>query len=92
MFFTRITIRLKLCYNILFNKYRHYIVINVDKKNLRMALSGEDFEVGGYYHGLQPYGYWLIIKNIAASKDDDDMILEKAKFEADAVEKGYLKE
>lgn len=76
--------RLLVAYRILFRKYDHWLIINVDKDNLIKLLKDEDFETDGYYHGIQPYVYFKMVERVASSKDEIDMMLEKAKFEAEA--------
>jgi hypothetical protein len=80
-----IILRLKICWNVLFGKYKHYLLINIDKPNLIKLLEDEPFQIDGFHCGLQPYTYFKIIKSLAATKDDIDMVLDKAQFEADAI-------
>jgi hypothetical protein len=46
--------------------------------------SDKDFEVEVMYHGLQPYVVQRMINQCSTVKDDIDMMLDKAKFEAEA--------
>ena len=79
----KIKTRLKACWNILFN-YNHFVIINVDKENILRLITDKQFEIKGSYLGFQPYVYNKLIKSLAADKDDIDMVLDKAQFEADA--------
>lgn len=79
-------IRLHAAYRILFRKYNHWVILNVSDENLIKLLKDEDFDTDMLYHGVQPYVFYRIIKMVSNSKDDIDMVLDKAKFEADATE------
>jgi hypothetical protein len=78
-------LRLKICWNLLFGKYKHFLFINIDKPNLVKLLEEEPFEIDGFHCGLQSYTYFKIIKSLAASKDDIEFLLDKAQFEADVI-------
>ncbi len=78
----KLILRLKAIYRILTNN--HWIVFVINKDNLIKMLTEKEYEVNILFHGLQPYGVWKIVKDISLEKDDNDMILDKAKFEAEA--------
>jgi hypothetical protein len=46
--------------------------------------SDEDFDVEVMYYGLQPYVVQRMINQCSTVKDDIDMMLDKAQFEAEA--------
>lgn len=73
--------KLKLVWNVLF-RYEHFIVLNLNKDDLMRLLMDEDFDIEGEYIGLRPYLVYRILKSHASLKDDNDMILMKAEFEA----------
>lgn len=54
-------------------------------------LKGEDVTMDFSYHKLQEYNFYDLIKKIADSKDDVDMMLGKAAFEAEAEEYAKVK-
>jgi len=80
-------IRLLAAYRILFKKYKHWVILDVSDENLVKLLQDDDFDADVLYHGVQPYVFYKMIKMASNSKDDIDMCLDKAKFEADAI--GY---
>lgn len=80
--FQKFLVRLKCCYIILFRKYNHWVILNLDKENLIKLLTDKEFEVSMMYHGLQKWCIYKMIKKLSNTKNDIDMILEKAEFEA----------
>jgi len=79
-------IRLLACYKILFRKYDHWVILDVDKDNLVKLLKDEPFTSDVLYHGVQPYVFYKMIKNISNTTSEIDMICAKAEFEAAALE------
>lgn len=79
--------RIKAIWYILTKKYNHFVIINVDDESLKNQLSDQDYDVDILYCGLQPYNYYKMVIGLSKTKDDIDMVLMKAKFEADAFEK-----
>ena len=61
-------IRLLACYKILFRKYDHWVILDVDKDNLVKLLKDEPFTSDVLYHGVQPYVFYKMIKNISTRK------------------------
>lgn len=86
IYLIKLKLRIYAAYCILFRKYNHWIILNVDKDNLVKLLKDENFESNFLYHGVQPYIAYRMIKMVSNSKDDIDMALDKAKFEADAIQ------
>lgn len=76
--------RIRTAYKIIFRKYDHWVVLNVNDENLIKLLKEENFECDVEYHGLQPYVFRTMIKMVANEKDDNDMLLDKIIFEAEA--------
>lgn len=78
-------IRLNVCYKLLFRKYKHWVVFNLDDENLAKLLKEEeDFDVDATYCYLQPYIISQMVKHMAMNKSDVDLVLDKATFEAEA--------
>jgi hypothetical protein len=84
VYFNKLSIRLKVCYKILFRKYDHFVLINVDMENLVKIIKDENFETNLVYHGVQPYLAYRMIEMVAC--DEDEMILKKALFEGKVAE------
>jgi hypothetical protein len=82
----KLIIRLRVCYNILFRKYNHWAILNLDKDNLVKLLQDKEFEADILYHGLQPYVCNRMIQMVANNFNDIDSICAKAEFEAEALE------
>lgn len=80
---TKLLTKLTACYYILFGKFNHWFIYNVPEKELANLLQGKDFDVETFYVGLRPYLIWEITKQVAETKDEDDMLLEKAAFQAE---------
>ncbi len=58
------------------------MLVSIDHQNLIELFKEEDFEVDVLYHGLRPYVIDRIIQQMAEGKDDIDMALDKAQFQA----------
>ena len=82
----KLKIKLEVIYKIIIGKYKHFVIINVDDKNLVKLSKGEDFNVNGKYYGLSHYCYLSMIKCLSNNIDEIDMICEKAHDEAYATE------
>ena len=63
-------------------EYKHFFIVNVNTKNLEKSLLYDDFEITGYRCGLQQYNQNYIIKSMANSFDNDDLLLQRAELEA----------
>jgi hypothetical protein len=81
-------LRLISCYRILFCKWKHWVIINIDQDNLIHLLKEETFGADILYHGVQPYIAYRMIKMVGNSQDDIDMALGKAEFQANAENNG----
>ena len=82
----KIKIKCQILYRIITGKYKHFVVFNVDEENHLKLLKGEDFDVDGKYYGIQHYCYLQMIKCLSNTIKDNDLICEKAHFEASAIE------
>lgn len=80
--FFHLNIRLRACYLILTKRYKHWILINVTTESLYKLFTNKDFEVELLAHSVHRYVIYKMIKALASSMDREDMILLKAKFEA----------
>ena len=76
--------RIKTSWSILTGSSSTWILIEVPTLLDLGKILGEyeDFNLHMKYEGLQPYVVDLILKKIADGIEEDDMILQKAKFQA----------
>ena len=81
MRFFNIKAKSNLILKIIFGKYNHFLIINIEKDNLEKMLKGEDYIVVSQYYGLRNYLYWKIIKQLSSTVSEIDMVCEKANFE-----------
>ena len=77
--------KLIVMWKILTNKYQHIILISLDKKNLENLLLDKDVAIDTYLIRLRPYIFHKIIREIADSRSDIDLALDKAEFEAESL-------
>jgi hypothetical protein len=61
--------------------------MSIDKKNLIKLIKEENIEVNIKHHGLVEYNIQMMCKFIADRKDDIDYVLDKAAYEAAAIER-----
>jgi hypothetical protein len=80
----KLNLRFTAIYRILFRKYNHWAIINLDDENLVKLLKEEDFTADCIFHGIQSYIFYRMVKKVGNYKSDIDMMLEKAEFEAKA--------
>jgi len=78
--------RIRAAWKILVNPNLHWILISVSREEFIKHLKGEDATVDFSYHKLQEYNFYDLVKRLADEKDDVDMMLGKAAFEAEAEE------
>lgn len=79
--------RLKVATKILCNPKLRWIFISIDEEGFRALLTGSsDVEANMSYHRMQEYNMWHLIQSLGSTKDDIDMMLMKAEFEAKAQE------
>lgn len=81
---TKLVVKLNILWNIITNKYKHFVVLDISEEQMINLFSDKDFEVEVMYHGLQPYVVQRMINQCSTVKDDIDMMLDKAQFEAEA--------
>jgi len=78
--------RIRAAWKILFSPNLHWILISVSREEFIKHLKGEEVTMDFSYHKLQEYNFYDLIKKIGDQKDDVDMMLGKAAFEAEAEE------
>jgi hypothetical protein len=74
--------RIKIAFQVLFI-HKHFVIISMRRQEGVNQLKGENYEMQIEYIGLQKYNAVLLIKHTAENFDDTDVVLLKAKFEAD---------
>lgn len=81
--------RVVIAFRILTGKYKHFVVLSVDEKNLKKLIGNVHFDQNNVvdiacdYLMLQEFTGYSLIKHAASGIDDIDMILGKAEIEAD---------
>lgn len=80
----KLAVKFTILWKIITNQYKHFVVLNISQDHMINLFSDEDFEVEVMYHGLQPYVVQRMINQCSTVKDDIDMMLDKAQFEAEA--------
>lgn len=80
----KLLVKLEVIWKIITNQYKHFVVLNLSEEDLVNLFSDKDFEVEVMYHGLKPYVVQRMINQCSTVKDDIDMMLDKAQFEAEA--------
>lgn len=80
----KFAVKLNILWKIVTNQYKHFVVLDISQEHMINLFSDEDFDVEVMYYGLQPYVVQRMINQCSTVKDDVDMMLDKAKFEAEA--------
>lgn len=80
----RLKIRLWTCYKILFRPKSHWIFVGMDTNNLKELIVGGDVKADLSYHRMHEHNVTHLIASLAAMTDDIDMMLSKAKYEAES--------
>jgi hypothetical protein len=80
----KLLVKITVIWKIITNQYKHFAVLNVTEENLVGLFSDEDFEVELMYSGLQPYVVQRMINQCSTVRDNIDMMLDKAQFEAES--------
>jgi hypothetical protein len=91
-FFRKLKIRALAAWRILKGFDEHWFLVKIEKKQLENLFLGKDFEINILYHGLRDYPIMTIVKKMSETKDDVDMMLMKAEFEANSEEFNSKKE
>lgn len=76
----KLRVKLTNCYRVLF-KYKHYVIIHIDKSEMVKMFYDEDFDVNMMLHSLDPYAVAMMINKLAESNDHARMALLKAELE-----------
>ena len=76
-------LRLNMAKNVLFGHSHSMILIDINNDNLIKLVKGNAVEFKISVYKLHPYLAFKSIKLISSTKDDLDMILDKAQFQAD---------
>lgn len=82
---SKLIIKLEIIWKIITNQYKHFVVLNLQSKELVNMFSDKDFDIDVMYCGVRPYVIHKIIKEYAKVKDDIDMMLDKIQFEEEAL-------
>ena len=85
-------LKIKACYYILSGKYKHFVILNIDRENMIKVLEDETFNMDILYSQINQYVYTKMIKMFSDSHNDIDMVCAKAEFEADAIDYKRKKE
>ncbi len=78
--------RMKTCFYILF-KWNHWIVLSIEFDEILSLLNNKESGVKIIFHGMHPYIYRKLIKSLADSTDDIDMLLDRIEFEMNVIHK-----
>ena len=80
----KFSIKVKIAYRILTQKYTNWAIISIDKKDLGPLLEDKSYGIYITTHGLHEYAFYKLIKSVSAQKDNVDMLLDRAKFQAES--------
>lgn len=80
--FNQFMLRVKTAWKILTNPKHAWVLISLEKRDLRAMIAGEDFDIGLVWHKLQPYTMYKLIDSTMV--DPEDLILMKAEFQAES--------
>jgi len=82
----KIKVRLELIFGLIFGRYKYFAFFHLTRKDLENQLINhpEGYDVNVKVHGLQIYNIQTMIKDYSDSITEEDLILEKAKLEAEA--------
>lgn len=79
-------VRLKTAYEILFHPDKHWALIKLTPSEFVKSIGSGDYEVEIMMHRMVKYNVMKIMKDTANSRDDVDFLLDRANYEADAIE------
>lgn len=77
--------KLILLWRLFFTDHKHWIFISFNEESLVSLIKEESFEIDSVYHGLREYNVKKLFKMAANQIDDDQLILDKAEYEAKAL-------
>jgi hypothetical protein len=88
IFLNKLWVRIYTAWWVITHPKAHWVLINITKDNLINLIQEKPLEeLDLTYHGLVNYNIYMICKNIHESRDEIDYILDKAQFEANAIER-----
>lgn len=82
-FTTTFKIRLKTAWNILTGKHKRWLLISLKDEDFEKMKEDKTFSFTFAHSKIVPYLYFKMLKQIADSKSDIDIILDKAQYEAE---------
>jgi hypothetical protein len=80
-------IRVRTAWKILTGQYKHWVLVDTTDENFIKAIKDETFNCNYAHSGTVPYIYYKMLKRVADAKSEDDMILDKATWQANG---GYI--
>lgn len=86
LFFRKVSLfglKLKLISLILTGKYKHFIILNIETDDFTNFTKEYTYDLNFDYIGMNSFLAWKLLKDAADMKCDVDMILSKAKFQAE---------
>ena len=84
MVWFKFKIRVKTAYRILTKKYTNWAIISIKENDLGPLLEDKSYGIYITTHGLHEYAFYKLIKSVSAQKDSTDMLLDRAKFQAES--------
>lgn len=81
-----VVFRIKIAWGILFGKHQHFILVSYTKKEFVNVLSGCSSNYQKVICDMPEFIFYKAIKKIASEKNDTDLVIEKASFEAEYFE------
>jgi hypothetical protein len=76
----KLKLKITICWKILTGRFKHFTLISLDEENFTKFVNEYPFELHTIHYSMQPYNSMVLIKKIADSKSDADMILDRARF------------
>lgn len=82
----KLKVRITLIWGLLTGKYKHFAFFHMDRNSLigQLLDNPDGYDVQVKAHGLQFYNIQLIVTHMASQITPEDLMLEKAAFEAKA--------
>ena len=82
----KLKVRLTLIWGLIIGKYKHFAFFHMDRGALisQLVNDPDGYEIHVELHGLQRYNVTLMVMDYSSNIGPEDIILEKAAFEAEA--------